>query len=240
VEANDFNGKKATMAVNEISTVNGIGSATATAAASKSMDKEAFLTLLITQLQHQDPLNPADSTEFTGQLAQFSSLEQLSNVNENLNVLRLYQASINNAQAVSFIGKEIVANGNTLEMKSGQPAACEFELGSAAQRLVVSIYDAAGNFVSDIQLTASAAGKQSITWDGRDYNGNRVVDGTYTFEVQAEAANGEKVEVTTHSKGTVTGVTFEDGVTYLIVGDSRIALGDVIQVYEGTGSNTAL
>jgi flagellar basal-body rod modification protein FlgD len=228
------------MAVNEISTMTGSGAATETAAASKSMGKEAFLTLLIAQLQHQDPLNPADSTEFTAQLAQFSSLEQLSNVNENLNALRLYQASINNAQAVSFIGKEVVANGKTLEMKSGQPAACEFELGAAAQRVVVSIYDAAGNFVADFQQTAVTAGKHNLAWDGRDRNGNSVADGMYTFEVQAEGANGEKVAVTTHSKGTVTGVTFEDDVTYLVVGGGRIAIGDVTQVNEGSSSNTAL
>jgi len=228
------------MAVNEISTVNGIGTATATAAASKSMDKEAFLTLLITQLQHQDPLNPADSTEFTAQLAQFSSLEQLSNINENLSLLKLYQASNNNAQAVSFIGKEVIAHGSSLEVKSGRPAVCEFELGAPAQRVVVSIYDAAGDFVADVQRTAAAAGMQRLDWDGRDRNGNSVAEGMYTFEVQAEGANGEKVDVKTHSTGTVTGVSFEDGVTYLNVGGGRIAIGDVIRVNAGTGSNPVL
>jgi flagellar basal-body rod modification protein FlgD len=230
------------MAVNEISASTGTGTqaAATAAAASNSLGKEAFLTLLITQLQHQDPLNPADSTEFTAQLAQFSSLEQLSNVNENLATLKLYQASINNAQAVSFIGKEIVAEGKTLEVKSGQAAACEFELSAAAKQVVVTIYDAAGNFVADIQPTAAGPGKQSLTWDARDRNGNTVADGVYTFEVQAEGMKGEAVEATTYSQGTVTGVTFEDGVTYLIVGNSRIAVGDVTQVKQGSTSNTAL
>jgi flagellar basal-body rod modification protein FlgD len=210
----------------------GIGSSASalTAEASKTLGKEAFLTLLITQLQHQDPLNPADSTEFTAQLAQFSSLEQLSNVNENLNALKLYQASINNAQAVAFIGKQIVYTGNRLEVKAGQPSACEFELSAAARRAAVSIYDATGNFVADIQLTALDAGKQSVAWDGRDRNGNPVADGDYTFEVQAEGADGEKLTVTTFSKGTVGGVTFEDGVTYLMVGRSKVAIGDVTQI----------
>lgn len=222
------------MAVNEISTVNGIGTATATAAASKSMDKEAFLTLLITQLQHQDPLNPADSTEFTAQLAQFSSLEQLSNINENLSLLKLYQASNNNAQAVSFIGKEIVAKGKTIEVRSGQASSCDFELEAAASRVVVSIYDASGGFMADIVGTAANAGKQSLTWDGRDRNGNSVPDGAYSFEVQAEGESGNKVGVTTYSKGTVRGVTFDDGITYLVVGDGKVAIGDVTQVNQGS------
>jgi flagellar basal-body rod modification protein FlgD len=203
------------------------------------MGKDAFLKLLITQLQHQDPLNPADSTEFTSQLAQFSSLEQLSNVNDNLNTLKLYQASINNAQAVSFIGKDVVSKGKALQVTAGQPVSCEFNLGADAKRVVVSIYDAAGSFVKDIQATALKAGTQGISWDAKDRNGNTVADGAYTFEVQAEGASGEKVDLTTYSKGTVTGVTFEDGVTYLIVGNSKVAIGDVTQVKQGAVS-TAL
>lgn len=228
------------MAVDSISTATGISAQSTATAASKTMGKDAFLKLLITQLQHQDPLNPADSTEFTSQLAQFSSLEQLSNVNDNLADLKLYQASSNNAQAVSFIGKDIVSKGKSLQVKSGQPVACEFELKAAAKRVAVSIYDATGNFVKDIQATALSAGKQSLSWDAKDRNGNTVPDGAYSFEVQAEGATGEKLDVTTYSKGTVTGVTFEDGITYLIVGRSKVAIGDVTQVSQSAQTKTTL
>jgi flagellar basal-body rod modification protein FlgD len=233
VGAEDSKKETARMQANALASITGSEKSSAATAASKTMGKEAFLTLLITQLQHQDPLNPADSTEFTAQLAQFSSLEQLSNVNENLNTLKLYQASINNAQAVAFIGKDIVAKGNRLEVKGGRASACEFELSAAAQRVALSIYDARGNFVADIQRTALNAGKQSLVWDGKDRNGNPVSDGAYTFEVQAEGAKGEKLGATTFSKGMVSGVTFEDGVTYLIVGGSKIAVGDVTQISQG-------
>jgi flagellar basal-body rod modification protein FlgD len=218
-----------TMAINAISTLTDSGTASS-ATKSKSLDKDAFLKLLTTQLQNQDPLNPTDSTEFTAQLAQFSSLEQLSNVNATLNTLKLYEASINNAQAVGFIGKDIIANGNSIEMKGGQPVSCDYELPAAAKSVVVSIYDATGNFVRDYQKTAVATGEQSLTWDGRDRNGNTVADGAYTFEVQALDQKGAKLDVTTFSKGTVTGVTFEDGITYLITGKNKTAIGNVTQV----------
>jgi len=217
------------MALNAISTLTDNGTASS-ATKSKSLDKDAFLKLLTTQLQNQDPLNPTDSTEFTAQLAQFSSLEQLTNVNATLNTLNLYQASINNAQAVGFIGKDIIANGNSIEKKSGQPVSCDYELPAAAKSVVVTIYDATGNFVRDYQKTALAAGQQSLTWDGRDRNGNTVADGAYTFEVQAVDQKGAKLNVTTFSKGTVTGVTFEDGITYLITGKNKTAIGNVTQV----------
>lgn len=216
-----------------MSTVTGIEStagAAAAAKASQSLGKDAFLTLLITQLQNQDPLNPADSTEFTAQLAQFSSLEQLSQINGQLETLGLYQASINNSQAVSFIGKEVLARGNGLEIAAGKPTACEFTLDAAAQTVIVSIYDSNGRFVKELQGSAMAAGRQSLIWDGKDLGGNPVASGTYTFEVQAESASGEKIGSTTWLRGTVSGVKFDNGATYLRVGSSDVAVGDVVQI----------
>jgi flagellar basal-body rod modification protein FlgD len=235
----DPQGEMTSMALNAISTLTDNGTASI-ATKSKSLDKDAFLRLLTTQLQNQDPLNPTDSTEFTAQLAQFSSLEQLSNVNATLNTLKLYEASINNAQAVGFIGKDIIANGNSIEKKGGQPVSCDYELPAAAKSVVVTIYDATGNFVRDYQKTALAAGKQSLTWDGRDRNGNTVADGAYTFEVQAVDEKGAKLNVTTFSKGTVTGVTFEDGITYLVTGRNKTAIGNVTQVTQAAAPAATL
>jgi len=223
------------MAISALSAATG-GTAAASSTSKTTMGKDAFLTLLITQLQHQDPLNPADSTEFTAQLAQFSSLEQLNNVNENLSALKLYQASINNAQAVSFIGKDIVATGNSVEARSGQPVACEFDLAKPAQKVVVSVYDATGAFVKDVVATGLTAGRQTVSWDGRDRSGNTVADGAYTFEVQAEGAGKEAVAATTYTRGTVAGVSFQDGVTYLAVGRRRVAIGDIVQVTQPTAA----
>lgn len=218
------------MDVNAMSTFTGTGSASATAVASKTMGKEAFLKLLITQLQYQDPMNPADSTEFTAQLAQFSSLEQLSNVNENLNTLKLYQASMNNAQAVSLIGKEILAGGNGIEKKGVQPVSCEFDLGADAKRVVVSIYDSTGNFVTDVVATSMPAGRQSVAWDGRSRNGNLVADGMYSYQIQAEGADGKKIAASSLTRGQVTGVTFDGSTPVLMVGGRRVAFGDILQV----------
>lgn len=228
------------MDTSALSSITSSTTSSTTSTTSTTLGKDAFLTLLITQLQHQDPLNPADSTEFTAQLAQFSSLEQLSNINENLEALQDYQASTNNAQAVAFIGKEIVSKGNHLEVKAGQAPACEFALSAAAKNVAVSIYDANGDFVADMQSSNLSAGKQSLAWNGKDRNGNTVGDGSYTFEVQATAASGaETPTVTTYSKGTVTGITFEDGVTYLKVGSGKIAIGDVTQVSQGSTATAA-
>lgn len=202
------------------------------AATSTSMGKDDFLTLLITQLQNQDPLNPADSTEYTAQLAQFSSLEQLSNVNANLEYMQLYQASINNAQAVSFIGKEIISLGNDVRVTDGQAGKCRFELAGQAAGVAVNIYDSTGNLMRAIEQGAMDGGRQSVAWDGKDQNGNTVPDGDYTFEVMALDAADQKVDALTFSAGLVEGVTFIEGLTYFLVGNQKIPISDIIEVVQ--------
>ncbi len=194
------------------------------------LGKDDFLNLLITQLQNQDPLNPTDSTEFTAQLAQFSSLEQLSNVNANLEQLQNYQTAANNSQAVSLLGKEITANGNSLKLSDGEPIDCDFNLSRDAATVVVNIYDSTAGFVKEIESKGLSAGRHTLVWDGTDRNGNPVADGSYTFEILAADANGQKVKATAIFTGTVDTVTFENNTPFLISGDQKVAVGDVIQV----------
>ena len=194
------------------------------------LGKDDFLHLLITQLQNQDPLNPADSTEFTAQLAQFSSLEQLSNVNDNLMQLQNLETSTNNSQAVLLLGKEITANGNYLKLADGTPTDCEFRLDREADTVVVNIYDHTNEFVKAFESENLSAGQHALTWDGMDRNGNRANDGNYTFEIMAVDANGETVNATAFFTGTVDTVTFENNAPFLVSGNQKIALGDVIQV----------
>jgi flagellar basal-body rod modification protein FlgD len=197
---------------------------------SNIMDKDDFLSLLITQLQNQDPLKPTDSTEFTAQLAQFSSLEQLSNVNNNLMELQNFQASINNAQAVSLIGKDITAKGNFLQLTDDLPVGCPISLANDAAVAVVNIYDGAGEFVTAIEGQNLSAGQHTLFWDGTDNHGNRAVNGNYTFEAMAADARGENIQTTTYFNGMVNKVTFENNLSYVITDNQKIALGDVVQV----------
>jgi flagellar basal-body rod modification protein FlgD len=196
------------------------------------MGKNDFLNLLVTQLQHQDPLNPAESTEFTAQLAQFSSLEQLSNINDNLKNMELFQTSVTNSQAVSYIGKEITASGNTIQLESGQPAECHFELADNAALAVISVYDANGGFVTSFETGPLDAGRQSAAWDGTDRDGNLAAPGIYHFEVQAVDANNQDLSVTPVISAVVSGVSFKDQTASLITGLQTIAIDDVIAVSE--------
>ena len=217
------------------------GSTAATAAGkTNDLDKDAFLNLLITQLQNQDPLNPTDSTEFTAQLAQFSSLEQLGNVNKNLAQLQEVQEVMNNSQAVSLIGKEIIAHGNSLQRSDGQPVDCDFSLDRDAAVAVATIYDSTGDFVKSVEEKNLAQGAHTLVWDGTDANGNPVANGSYTFEILATDADGRDIDATTFFSGTVDRVTFEDDKTRLICGSEKIAMNDLLEVAAAASANTTI
>ena len=196
----------------------------------KILGKDDFLNLLVAQLQHQDPLNPAEGTEFTAQLAQFSSLEQLSNINDNLENMELFQATMTNSQAVSYIGKEITAQGNTVQLENGRPAECHFELNANAALAAITIYDASGGFVRSFETGPMSSGKQSAVWDGLDNIGNVLPPGLYRFEVQAVDTSNENIDVTSLISAVVTGVSFKNQTTSLITDLQTISIDDVIDV----------
>ena len=196
------------------------------------LGKDDFLNLLVTQLRHQDPLSPMESAEFTSQLAQFSSLEQMNNVNTNLELLHLYQASINNSQAVGFIGKTIKALGNSVGVADGVADQIHFELAENASAVITHIYDSHKNLVKTIQPGGLNAGAQIVEWDATDNDGNKVPDGTYTFEVIATDTDANPVSTTTLITVPVSGVSFKDGTTYLLAGNQEIPIGSIFEVME--------
>jgi flagellar basal-body rod modification protein FlgD len=205
-------------------------SANAVSSDTTIMGKNDFLNLLVAQLQHQDPLNPLDSTEFTAQLAQFTSLEQLNNVNTNLESLQSYQAAIKNAQAVNLIGKTVEAPGNTIVLKDGSEAALGFDLAQDVEYLSANIYGPEGNFIRTITSGPLFSGRHTLTWDGRDQEGNRLSVGRYSYEIQATAYDGEAATAIPFISARVTGVNFDGQTPQLRAGDYIISVNDIREV----------
>lgn len=194
------------------------------------MGKETFLKLLVAQLENQDPLSPMDNLEFTSQLAQFSSLEQLTDINKNIESLQAYQSTTNNAQAVSLIDKVITASGNSISVNNGTADEIMFELEGNAAGIIVSIYDSADNLINIIRGGNQNGGMNKVAWDGTDNAGKTVPDGLYTFEVLAADVNQDPVEVKTFLTGNVDRVIFKNNTPYLLTGNSEVPLENVVSV----------
>jgi flagellar basal-body rod modification protein FlgD len=200
-----------------------------TSTATKTVDKNDFLKLFVTQLQYQNPLSPMDSTGFTSQLAQFSSLEQLTNINAAMSNLTAYQNSMQNTLAAGLIGKTIKVSGNQVSLAG--TAALNYSLTGAAAQTKISIYDSTGKCVRQADLGNRNAGAATYTWDGKDSLGNTLPDGAYTFSVDALDTSGAKVCATTLTYGVVTGIVFENNATYLMVdGKLKVRPGDIQEI----------
>ncbi len=208
-----------------MSTVAGVSSGTTNAAATnKVLGQDDFLKMLIAQLQNQDPLNPLQGADFAAQLAQFSSLDQLTQMNTQLSALTSSLSSTNNSQLVGLIGDAVVANGNSITV-SGATTQLAYNLSQNARQGTIKINDSQGNLVQTLTFGSQQAGSNTMNW-----NTAGVQPGTYTFTVSAVDAKGGPVTASTMTTGLVTGVTFQNGVPYLSVNGQSIAFGDILYI----------
>lgn len=216
-----------------VSTVTASTDPTAAAAAMKKslgMNKDDFMKLFIAQLQYQDPLKPQDPSAMLDQLSQLSLVEQSYNSNTSLNNLLTAQNNSISLTAVSFIGKDVKANGNVATFDGTTPTVLEFNLPSSATSAQISIKDEAGNVVKTATLGSSNSGDNGFLWDGRDNSGILLPGGAYTFAVSATAANGSALAATTYTTGKIDGVNLSGSTPELTIGATSIALSDVISM----------
>ncbi len=215
-------------------------SATSTSDASSSaaMGKDDFLTLLLTQMQNQDPLSPMDNTEFTAQMATFSSLEQLTNVNENLGYMLSSMNSSTSMAAVDMIGREVTAEGQNVHIKDGNASDIAYYLPEDATNVEIVIEDENGSVVKILPAGTQDAGDQLVSWDGLDDSGSAIADGLYKFNVVATNSSDELMEVETFTTGVVTGVQYEENVAYVYIGNAKYMLSEILEV-RAVDSSTA-
>lgn len=200
-------------------------------------DLNRFLTLLVTQLQNQDPLDPLDANEFTAQLVQFASVEQQIKQNSNLEALIGVGKNAEVASMVNFIGKSVEALGATLPLQDGA-ARGSYVLSEPAAVTTLTIRDADDRVVL-VKSGETAAGRHDFGWDGRDEAGQQLPDGGYSIEVAAVRDDGSAIEVNTAISGRVSGASAGDGEATLFIGSVPVAMTNVITVGDTSGNGSA-
>jgi flagellar basal-body rod modification protein FlgD len=212
------------MEINGLSALSAIGNA-AEASDTIAGNFDAFLSLLTTQLQNQNPLDPLDTNEFTAQLVQFSSVEQSIATNKNLEQLVALSLTTAFNNTVSYIGKTVVADGNVTQLSDGQ-ATWNYTLTGDASEAHITIRDASGNTVFT-QTKPLVGGDHTYTWDGMQDDGTRAEDGSYSIEIEAKDANGNTLGVSTEIEGVVDAVDLTGIEPFLTVNGSQIGLSAV-------------
>jgi flagellar basal-body rod modification protein FlgD len=192
------------------------------------LDKEAFLTLLIAQLKNQDPLSPLQPHEFAAQLAQFTSVEQLTNLNEAVamqgQAVQLASLFDETALGASLLGRHVVAEGNQVTVSAGDLGSVEVEVGAAGGAATLQIFDSSGREVASRAIGHVSGGRQSLTLpDG-------IPEGTYTYAVTVTTTGGESVPVLTYTSGVVDGVYFRDGQIVLRIGVMEVLMDTLAEI----------
>lgn len=219
---------------------------------SADLDRNAFLRLLVAQLSNQDPLSPHSGHEFAAQLAQFSSVEQLTQIGATLSQHSKQLAALAESAAqaaaqqaalagqlherttlstaTALIGRVVEATGRHTVWDGREPAALAFALPRPAAEVTVTVRDAHGRVVRTFEAGHAAAGTQTVAWDGRDDAGAPLPPGAYTFSIAARDAQGRDIPATTFTRGRVERITIDTDGARLWIGPLAVPLTDVRSV----------
>lgn len=203
------------------------------------MGKDDFMKLMSAQLKYQDPMSPMKNEAMAAQLAQFSSLEQMLNVNQNLEKMTAGQKPSEHMMAASLIGKRVTTDTSHFMLeKDGNPE-ITFDLPEDATGVNVAVVSAKGEVVREFDLGNMQKGAQSVRWDGKNAKSQAEPLGEYSYKISARDKDGKPLSLESSTKGLVSGVTFEGGKTMLLVDGKKIALEQVGQIEMADTSQAA-
>ncbi|MBC7754770.1 MAG: flagellar biosynthesis protein FlgD [Moraxellaceae bacterium] len=196
----------------------------------KEMDKDAFFKLMMAQLKNQDPTNPLKNHEMAAQLAQFSTLEQMSNMNTTLKEMKAGNKPIEEFQALNMIGKKVSGDSSKLtRIDVDKEHEFAFKLPSDAKTTEIKLMNAKGDVVREFKFNELKAGENKVVWNGETEDGRKAPAGNYVFQTEATGANGQKLQVKTDFEGVISGMSFSGEGPVLQIGKQTVRLKDIRQ-----------
>nr|BFD64286.1 hypothetical protein BdHM001_29670 [Bdellovibrio sp. HM001]BFD68478.1 hypothetical protein HAGR004_35000 [Bdellovibrio sp. HAGR004] len=196
-----------------------------------NLDKDAFFRLMMAQMKNQDPTNPLKSHEMAAQLANFSSLEQMQNMNRTLDEMKNGQKPSENFQALNLIGKAVAGDSSkVVRGVNDKEHDFKFNLPMEASEVTVKVRDAEGTVVRTYNLKGLKQGANKLTWNGEDERGMKSLPGEYQFMAEAKTADGKKMGIKTDFDGMITGVSYSSEGPVLHVGNQAIRFSDVKKI----------
>lgn len=181
------------------------GASTTSVGAGGAMDQSDFLRLMTTQLTAQDPFNPVDNTQMVAQMAQFSQVAGIAEMNQSLRTIAAAIGGNRLSDAASWIGHSMLVESEVATPLRDGTYAGEFNLAGAADQLSVNYVDQNGAIVHSETLGAREAGAVAFAWNGRDAAGQTIANGPLRIVVTA-TANGQTSNPATATWTTIGGI----------------------------------
>jgi len=192
-----------------------------------------FLTLMLAQLKNQDPTSPVDSNTFLNQLAQLSEVQGISSLNTSFSTLSSSLSSSQALQASSLLGHQALVNSGTASLAANGTISGAVNVPQTTSQVLLTVSDAGGALVRQINLGAQSAGLTSFSWDGKEGNGSQAPAGTYTLSAQYAGATSGSTAATTLVNGTVESVSMgagSTGLTLNVAGVGSVPFSSVQQI----------
>jgi len=206
---------------------------TTPAATTGTLGGTDFLTLMLAQLQNQDPTSPVDSNTFLSQLAELSEVQGITSLNTSFSTLSSSLSSSQALQASSLLGHQALVNTSTATLAAGAPITGAVNVPQTTSQVVLNISDSSGALVSQINLGAQSSGLANFSWNGSESNGSQAPAGTYTLSAQYAGATSGSTAATTLVNGTVESVSMGAGTTGLtlnVAGIGSVPFSSVQQI----------
>jgi flagellar basal-body rod modification protein FlgD len=197
------------------------------------LDKDAFMKIMLVQMKNQDPTNPLKSHEMAAQLAQFTQLEQLQNINTSLDEMKAQAKPSESFQSLNLLGKVVSGDSSKIFRAKGDKVHdISYQIPNAAKIVKITIKNEAGDVIRNATINNVKAGSNSWTWNGKDNNDNISPAGNYKVTIEAFASNDQKMSVKTDFEGVISGVHFTPQGTLLMVGNQAIRLQDIRKIVD--------
>ncbi len=200
----------------------------------KNLDKDDFLKIMISQMKNQDPTNPFKPEQMASELAQFTSVEQLHNVNQNLNKLSTQNKPLEQFAMTNIIGKWVTVDRERFAHIQGQSDPLSFALSKDAEQVKISIISEKGEVALEKELGAQKKGEIRFDWDGKNGSNLPSNNGNYMLRIEAKDDKGRALDTNSKLRSRVIGVSFEGSEPVFLVGDAqkqeKISVNNIIRV----------
>jgi len=203
---------------------------TATAEDKTSLSNDDFMTLLLVELQYQDPTEPTDTEQILTQTSQLASLEATDKTNQALEDLAASLSASNDFSTIAAIGKTADLGSDAIAHDKGTPTTFEVYFPNDVEQGSVTISDADGKTIKTIDVGTNPAGVYQFTWDGYDNNENPADSGIYHVNATYSDTNGN-TQQTRLGAYPIESVRFDNGETLVKLGSNYVPLSSVVEVY---------
>ena len=194
------------------------------------LGKDAFLKLLVAQMQNQDPLEPQSNEEFIQQLAQLTQVEELMDMNQGFESIFMALNSMNNSSMTQLLGTQVVAYGNQFHYSGEGDVEIHYQSNVETSACKMIVKDESGSVVWAGPVENLKSGEGSFQWDGKDFDGNPLEEGNYNFTLEGSTSDGTPVEINEIMVGVVDGMSYLDGIPQPSISGIQFDLSMVLRV----------